>query len=175
MAVINGASASAPFIKSLSRKGRVIITATRSGSEENFTRFGQRPGPGHHQSGGRFGQGRTASLLEASLMASRRVVEFYKGEGRLATEHALIDDNGDGLGTPAEWFRGVRALEKAANNAPLDGMRAHQWHLLRSQEDQKQTPQQLRRRNELEMEIHQLREQKTEQSEEEYTVGWKSC
>ncbi len=25
---------------------------------------------------------------------------FYEGEGRLATEHALLDDNGDGVGHP---------------------------------------------------------------------------
>ncbi len=37
------------------------------------------------------------SLLEAFLIASRRTLEFYKVEGRIATEHALIDDNGDGL------------------------------------------------------------------------------
>src|SRR5204863_7310884 len=48
-------------------------------------------------------------LLEASLMASHHTAEFYKAESRLATEHALLDDNGDGLGTPADWFRGVRA------------------------------------------------------------------
>ena len=27
------------------------------------------------------------------------------------TEHALIDDNGDGQGTPADWFQGIRVVE----------------------------------------------------------------
>jgi hypothetical protein len=34
------------------------------------------------------------------------VAEFYEADGRLATEHALLDDNGDSLGTPADFFRG---------------------------------------------------------------------
>ena len=41
-----------------------------------------------------------AGALEAFLFASRKTTEFYKAENRLATEHALIEDNGDGLGTP---------------------------------------------------------------------------
>ena len=32
--------------------------------------------------------------------ASRNVARFYEQQSRLATEHALLDDNGDGLGTP---------------------------------------------------------------------------
>src|SRR4029079_14078631 len=38
--VIDTSSSSAPFIAALSGPGRVIITATRSGSEQNFARFG---------------------------------------------------------------------------------------------------------------------------------------
>jgi hypothetical protein len=107
-------------------------------------------------------------LLEAFLMASRRVAEFYKSEGRLASEHALLDDNGDGLGTPADWFRGIHAVKKSANNAPLDGMRAHQWHLVRSKEDQRLSPEQRKKRDELELQIGKLREQKTSLDENEY-------
>src|SRR5205085_8481038 len=108
------------------------------------------------------------SLLEAFLMASRRVLEFYKAEGRLATEHALLDDNGDGLGTPADWFRGIHAVKKAANNAPLDGMRAHQWHLVRSKDDQKLSVEQRKRRDDLEVQIGKLRQQKASMPEDEY-------
>jgi len=39
------------------------------------------------------------SLLEAFLTASRQASEFYKINGRLVTEHALLDDNGDSFGT----------------------------------------------------------------------------
>ncbi len=168
VAIINGASSSAPFIKSLSGKNRVVVTATRSGSEENFTRFGKFIAQTIGEAEADLDKDGQTSLLEAFLMASRRVNEFYKTEGRLATEHALIDDNGDGLGTPADWFRGIRAVKKSANNSPLDGTRAHQWHLIRSTQDQKLTPEQRQRRDDLELEISQLRQLKSTLEEGEY-------
>jgi len=86
-------------------------------------------------------------------MASRRLTGFYQLEGRLATEHPLVDDNGDGLGTPADWFRGVRAIKKAKDSAALDGLRAHQFHLLRN-ESERNLPLAVRtKRDELELEI----------------------
>lgn len=168
IAIINAASASAPFIKALSGKNRVVVSATRSGAEENYTRFNKFISQAIADPEADLDKDGQTSLLEAFLMASRRVAEFYKSEGRLATEHALIDDNGDGLGTPADWFRGIHAVKKAANNAPLDGMRAHQWHLVRSREDQKLSSEQRQKRDALEIEIAKLREQKTSMSEDEY-------
>jgi len=38
LAVVNGASASAPFINRLSAPGRVVVTATKSGYEHNYAR-----------------------------------------------------------------------------------------------------------------------------------------
>ena len=61
-----------------------------------------------------------------------------------------------------------RSVKKAANNAPLDGTRAHQWHLVRSKEDQKLSPEQRQKRDALELEIGKLREQKTTMNEDEY-------
>ena len=46
---------------------------------------------------------------------------FYETENRLATEHALIDDNGDSKGTPATFFRGIRPIKRAKDNAAVDG------------------------------------------------------
>ena len=108
------------------------------------------------------------SLLEAFLMASRRVSQFYQVEGRLASEHALIDDNGDGLGTPADWFRGVRAFKKAKDGAALDGLRAHQFHLVRNESERNLSPAVRTKRDELELRIGQLRETKDKMVEEEY-------
>ena len=168
VAVINGTASSAPFIKALASTNRVIVTATRSGSEENFTRFGRYFAQSIADAEADLDKDGQTSLLEAFLMASRRVGEFYKNEGRLATEHALIGDNGDGFGTPSEWFRGIRAVKKAANNSPLDGMRAHQWHLLRSTEDQKLSLEQRQKRDAVELEIARLRQQKPSLNEDEY-------
>lgn len=168
VSIINAASSSSPFLKALAAPSRVTVTATRSGSEQNYTRFNKFISQSIADPEADLDKDGQTSLLEAFLMASRRVAEFYKSEGRLATEHALLDDNGDGLGTPADWFRGIHAVKKAANNAPLDGMRAHQWHLVRSKEDQNLSAEQRQKRDNLELEIAKLRQQKASMAEDEY-------
>src|SRR5574341_271881 len=111
--VINAASSSGAFLPVLSAPGRVVITATRSGDEQNYARFGAYLAETMADPASDLDKDGQTSLLEGYLFASRRVAEFYSGEGRLATEHALLDDNGDALGTPADWFRGIRAVKKA--------------------------------------------------------------
>jgi hypothetical protein len=86
----------------------------------------------------------------------------------LATEHALLDDNGDGLGTPAEWFRGTRATKKAKDSTALDGTRARQFHLVRSDAEARLTPEQRARRDELEVAVEALRETKAKVPEADY-------
>ncbi|QDU41777.1 hypothetical protein Mal52_02310 [Symmachiella dynata] len=167
-AIINCASCSGPFINALSAPGRMVVTATKSGSEQNYCRFG-----------GFFSQAITdpqadidkdgqTSLLEAFLAASRNTEAEYKQQGRLATEHALLDDNGDGLGAAAEWFQGVRAAQKAESAQAVDGRRAHQFHLIRS-ELERSIPEELRRqRNDLELQLHELRDKKPTLAAEEH-------
>jgi hypothetical protein len=166
--VLNGASSSGPFIKALSGPGRVIVTATRSGHEQNFARLGSYLAETVADPQADLDKDGQTSLLEAFLMAARQVAEFYQTEGRLATEHALLDDNGDGLGTPADWFRGVRAVKRVEGGASLDGLRAHQLHLVRSASEQRVSPAQRARRDELEQAIARLREAKSGLAEEDY-------
>lgn len=168
LAVINCASASAPFLKSLSATNRVVITATRSGSEMNFTRLGEHLAKAIVNPDSDLDKDGQVSLLEAFLVGSRNVSEFYKTEGRLETEHALIDDNGDGLGTPADWFRGVRATKKSRGGAMPDGMRANQFSLLFSPDEKALPPEVRTQRNALELQVDQLRESKATLPEDEY-------
>ncbi|HWI56422.1 MAG TPA: hypothetical protein VNZ22_04300, partial [Bacillota bacterium] len=168
LVLINTASASAPFINQLSATNRVILTATRSGSEQNFTRFGQFLAEALSDRQTDLDKDGQISLLEAFLAASARVNEFYKTEGRLATEHALLDDNGDAQGTPAEWFRGVRAVKKPQGAAAVDGARAHQMHLVLSDAEQSLPPEIRARRDAIELAIAHLRETKTNYSEADY-------
>src|SRR5207248_10685476 len=118
-------------VHTLSATNRVIVAAARSGYEQNYARFGQYMAEAIADPQADLDKDGQTSLLEAFLMASRRVGEFYNTAGRLATEHALIEDNCDGLGTPAEWFRGIRTVKKAKEGASADGLRAHQ---MRSEE-----------------------------------------
>lgn len=166
--VVNGASSSGPFLNRLSGPNRVIVTATRSGDESNFARFGGYLAGAIGDPVADLDKDGQVSLLEAYLTAGGRVEEFYKSDARLATEHALLDDNGDGLGTPAEWFRGVRAVKRAQDGATLDGARAHQLHLVMGEREREMPPEARRRRDELELAVAALREKKGELGEEEY-------
>jgi hypothetical protein len=168
LAIVNTASASGPFLKPLSGTNRVVITATRSGNEVNFTRFGSRLAEAITSPKADLDQDGQTSLLEAFLSASFQVAEFYKTEGRLATEHALIDDNGDGLGTPGDWFRGLRATKRPRDGAALDGLRAHQVHLVRSTTENELPPETRARRDQLELELAALRDRKASLPEDSY-------
>ncbi|MEK6304151.1 MAG: hypothetical protein AABO41_25975 [Acidobacteriota bacterium] len=109
---VNCASSSGEFIKPLSGSGRVVITATRSGNEQNATVFAE------HFIAGLVGlvadtdkNGRV-SVLEAFNYATKTTADWYKKSNRLASEHALIDDNGDGTGHE-EAAAGDGSLAKA--------------------------------------------------------------
>lgn len=168
LVVINTASASAPFLAALAGPDRVVITATRSGYEQNATRFGRFLARAIADPEADLDRDGQTSLLEAFLMASAQVKEFYATENRLATEHALLDDNGDGRGTPPDWFRGTRAVKQAADDTPPDGARAHQIHLVRSAAERALDPATRTRRDALEREIEALRRRKAELPEEDY-------
>jgi hypothetical protein len=168
VAVIDTASSSAPFLSKLSARGRVVITATKSGFEQNYARFGQYLADAIAEPQADLDKDGQTSLLEAFLIASGRVDEFYSASGRLATEHALLDDNADGLGTRADWFRGIRPVRKARDNASLDGYRAHQFHLVRSETEKRMPPSLRAQRDRLELEVMKLRDTKDNLSEDEY-------
>jgi hypothetical protein len=160
VAVINCASASAPFLNHLSAANRVVVTATRSGHESNFARFGQYMADAIADPAADLDKDEQVSLLEAYLTASSQVAEFYKTNARLATEHALLDDNGDQLGTPPDWFQGVRAVRRAKDGAPADGIRAHQFHLVPSARERAIPAPVRQRRDELELSLAALRDKK---------------
>lgn len=166
--VIDCTASSSPFLNKLSAPGRVIVTATRSGYEQNFAHFGKFLAAAITDPTADLDKDGQTSLLEAFLMASRRVAEFYDADGRLLTEHALLDDNGDGLGTSADFFRGVRAVKKPSGGASVDGVRAHQVHLVRSAEEQNMAPEVRAQRDELELALARLRDLKPTLDEADY-------
>jgi hypothetical protein len=168
LAVINCTSSSGPFMNKLAGPGRIVITATRSGSELNYARFGDYFSASIADLAADLDKDGQTSLLEAYLAASHRTEEFYKQEARLATEHALLDDNGDGLGTPAAWFEGIRAVKRAKDGAALDGSRAHQLHLVQSAREQSMPAELRKRRDELELAVEALRDKKAAMNEGEY-------
>jgi hypothetical protein len=168
IAVINCASCSGPFLAELTGPNRVIITATKSGHEYNFAHFGEYLSAAIAEPVADLDKDDQTSLLEAYLLASSRLREFYAKEGRLATEHPLLDDNGDKLGTPAEWFQGLRVVKQTKSGAAVDGNLARQFVLVRSTREEKLPAEVRAKRDELERQLAELRQRKGMLSEAEY-------
>ena len=99
--IINTASSSGPFIDTLSADKRIVITATSSGREYHATLFGDYFVAAFAESGADTDKDERVSMLEAFAFARRETRRAYDGEKQLLTEHALLDDNGDGVGSPA--------------------------------------------------------------------------
>ena len=96
---VNTASASGPFVEALSGPNRTIITATRTGRERNLTRFGLHFVDAFADDGADVDKDSRVSMLEAFGYALREVEREYEGDSRILTEHAMLDDNGDGEGS----------------------------------------------------------------------------
>ena len=101
VAFVNAASASGDFVKALSGERRVVITATKSGFERNETRFGRFFVDAFSKDVADVDKDGRVSLLEAFDYTRREVARTYEEEGALLTEHAQLDDDGDGTGTAA--------------------------------------------------------------------------
>jgi hypothetical protein len=161
-------SSSGAFLAPLSKPGRIIVTATKSGGESNFSRFGKYLSEAIADPAADLDHDGQTSLLEAWLSAGQQTAEFYKSEGRLATEHSLLDDNGDGHGTPSDWYSGLRVVKKAAGGATPDGLRASQIHLVPSPAERAWPPGLRTKRDALELELADLRKAKAGLPEDEY-------
>ena len=159
--VFNMSSASGEFAKSLSAKGRIVITATKSGQESNATRF-----PGFfiaalNAKDADADQDGHISVLEAFVYANRLTADFYTRAGRLATEHALLEDNGDGVGhEKAEAGEGLLARATYLDSLSLDEAAASAA-----------TGRLVKERTRLEAEIEQLIARKQNMPEPEYEAS----
>ena len=171
IAIINCASASGPFVNALSGTNRVVLSATRSGYEYDYARFGKYLAEAMQRRVDDLDKDEQVSLLEAFLAASNRTQEFYDEQERLSTEHALIDDNADGLGTPGNWFRGIHATRRAQDDTELDGVEAARWVLVPSPFEQEIPPEIRRQRDELETKLAELRERREEYTEKAYIAA----
>lgn len=159
VAIVLCASGSGPFLKTLSAAGRVIVTATDGGGEVNFSRFGDFLSRAIGDASADLDKDDEVSLLEAFRTASARTDEFYAAAGRIVTEHALLDDDGDGTGTRAA------ALDEPQTT---DGRRAGHWRLVLSETELKLSPKARAERDRLELALYELRDRKSQLAEEDY-------
>lgn len=91
------------FIRPLSAKGRVVLTATEADREVNETLFHVAltetlAEPPAREEFDIDGDGKI-SLFDLYIKVTQNVARRYAAEMLLSTEHAQLDDNGDGRGT----------------------------------------------------------------------------
>lgn len=99
MVIVNTTSASFGFSQALSSEGRVVISSTRSPSERYDPIFSGYFIEALEQRNGDRDKNNRVSMLEAFEYAKANVEAWYAEQGRLAAEHAGLDDNGDALFT----------------------------------------------------------------------------
>ena len=92
--VVNMTSCSGASLAALTKKDRIVITATKSGNEKNatvFTRYWvdalRDPAADTNKNG-------TVSALEAFVYAQKKTAAYFESEKLLATEHAQMNDSG---------------------------------------------------------------------------------
>lgn len=159
--IVNTTSASGGSIGALQKAGRIVIAATKTGTEKNATVFARYWVDALRDGSADIDKNESISALEAFQFADRKTAEFYASQKRLATEHAVIEDTGkkeavratsteNGEGSLAASFVLLRigAAQKAANDPAKRAM--------------------LDKKEELERKIDLLKYQKAAMSVEDY-------
>lgn len=96
--VVNMTSSSGGAIAFLRKPTRVVISATRNGSEKNATSFARYWAEALRDPAADTDKNESVSALEAFRYAQRKTGDFYESQKRLATEHAVLEDTGKGDG-----------------------------------------------------------------------------
>lgn len=94
--LLNTSSSSGMLLDLLADSGHVLITATRSGNEQNAPEFGVFFTEALSNEEADLNKNNSISAQEAFNFAERRVVEFFSRAGNLATEHPQIQGAGAG-------------------------------------------------------------------------------
>lgn len=99
--IVNTTSASFPFLERLAAPRRVVVTSTDSVAQRFDTVFPEYFIRALTDATADLDKNGRVSVWEAFAGASMGTRRYYTQRGQLATEHALIDDNGDGVGREA--------------------------------------------------------------------------
>jgi hypothetical protein len=93
---VNTSSSSGEFLKPIAGPGRIVITATKTGGERNDTEFPEYfvaafgdPAADRDRNG-------HVSVAEAFDYAKTKVTQAFQQRGSILTEHAVMDDTGEG-------------------------------------------------------------------------------
>ena len=92
--VVNMTSCSGGSIEQLRRTNRIVIAATRTGSEKNATNFARYFAEALREPAADTDKNESISALEAFRYAQTRTTEFFDTQKRLASEHSTMEDAG---------------------------------------------------------------------------------
>lgn len=111
---VNGASASGDFVPILAGPGRIIITSTKTSTERNESVFYSWFAKGLASADADADKDGRVTVLEAFNYARTEVRRAYESDNRMLTEHAQLDDDGDGRAAadPAGTEAGDGALSR---------------------------------------------------------------
>lgn len=98
---VNTSSASAPFLGRLAGPHRVVITATDTPAQQYDTQFAGYFLAAFVDESCDLDKDKRVSIGEAFTCGATRTKRAYEQRGQLATERAVLDDDGDGVGKEA--------------------------------------------------------------------------
>jgi hypothetical protein len=145
--IVNTTEASFPFLEPLAAKGRVVITATHSAAQKYATVFPEYFVKAMNEASTDMDKNGRTSIFEVFTTSSAAVKRHYEQRGQLITEHAILDDDGDGKG-------------READAEGPDGAFARLWHLEADTAAETASPELaalLKRRRALEAEAEELK------------------
>jgi hypothetical protein len=99
--VVNSTAGSFPFIERLTGPKRTVITATDSVAQRFDTVFPEYFVKAFDDETADLDKNGRISIWEAFTFAASGVRRHYQQRGQLSTERALLDDDGDGIGSSA--------------------------------------------------------------------------
>jgi hypothetical protein len=112
VAFVNTSSSSGAFLPAVAGPGRAIVTATKTGGERNETLFPAFFVEAFTDSAADRDRNGHVSVLEAFEYAKAKVTQAVQQKGLLLTEHAVMDDGGDGK-LAATIYLGIGRAEAA--------------------------------------------------------------
>ena len=101
--VVNATSSSGGSMPVLQKAKRVVITATKTGTEKNATVFARFFIESLRDPEADTDKNQAISVLEAFRYGEEKTAKYFESQKRLATEHAVIEDleKGEGVKVPS--------------------------------------------------------------------------
>ena len=115
--IVDSTSSSGGAIPKLQKDKRVIIAATKSGTEKNATVFARFWIEAFRDAAADTDKNQTLTALEAFRYAEAKTRGYYDTQKRLATEHAVLEDTGKGEGVKDPGAANGQGL--TANRLPV--------------------------------------------------------